>query len=562
MPTRHLTDSYAVSPQIAVQDIADLKAEGFRTILCFRPDGEAPDQPDMKVIEAAAKEAGLAFAAIPVKAGTVPTDAQVAQTREVLATLPAPVVGYCRSGTRAAQIWALAEVGKRPASEIFAATDRAGVDVSILRARIESVAAPSAAPRKGGAHFQVLIIGGGAGGLSAAGSLLKRNRHLSVGVVEPSNEHFYQPGWTLVGGGVFQAAQTRRKEADVMPKDVVWMRQAAKLFRPEVREVVLGDGTVVSYDALIVATGITLNWNAIPGLVETLGKNGVTSNYRFDLAPYTWQLVQQLKGGTAIFTQPPMPIKCAGAPQKAVYLSCDAWKRRGVLDSISVEFDTATPGLFGVKEFVPPLMEYIKRYHVGFHTGSKLVAVDGPNRTATFERKVGDSVEQVERTFDMLHVVPPQSAPQVIRESTLAGSDGFVEVNPATLQHVRFPDVFAIGDVIGTSSAKTAAAVRVQAPVVATNVLAFLKHQAPVSEYEGYGACPLTVENGRIVLAEFRYGGKLAPTMPKWLLNGQKPTRLAWWLKKYVMPLMYWDGMLKGRELMVAPKPLNAKKDG
>ncbi len=562
MPTRHLTDSYAVSPQIAVQDIADLKAEGFRTILCFRPDGEAPDQPEMKVIEEAAKEAGLAFAAIPVRAGTVPNEAQVAQTRQVLATLPTPVVGYCRSGTRAAQIWALAEAGKRPAAEIFAATDKAGVDVSGLRARIESVATPSAAPRKDAAHFQVLIIGGGAGGLSAAGSLLKRNRNLSIGVVEPSNEHFYQPGWTLVGGGVFQAAQTRRKEADVMPKDVVWVRQAAKLFRPDVREVVLGDGSVVSYDALIVATGITLNWDAIPGLAETLGKNGVTSNYRFDLAPYTWQLVQQLKTGTAIFTQPPMPIKCAGAPQKAVYLSCDAWKRRGVLDSISVEFDTATPGLFGVKEFVPPLMEYIKRYHVGLHTGSKLVAVDGPNRTATFERKVGDSVERVERKFDMLHVVPPQSAPQMIRESALAGSDGFVEVNPATLQHVRFPDVFAIGDVIGTSSAKTAAAARVQAPVVATNVLAFLKHQAPVSEYDGYGACPLTVENGRIVLAEFRYGGKLAPTLPKWLLNGQTATRLAWWLKKYIMPLMYWDGMLKGRELMVAPKPLNSKKGG
>ncbi|MBS1079774.1 bifunctional protein tyrosine phosphatase family protein/NAD(P)/FAD-dependent oxidoreductase [Gluconobacter kondonii] len=562
MPTRHWTDSYAISPQISVQDIADLKAEGFHTILCFRPDGEAPDQPDMKVIEAAAKEAGLAFAAIPVKSGTVPSEAQVAETRQVLATLPAPVVGYCRSGTRAGQIWALAEAGKRPAAEIFAAADKAGVDISGIRARIERVAAPAAAPRKDAAHFQVLIIGGGAGGLSTAGSLLKRNRNLSIGVVEPSNEHFYQPGWTLVGGGVFQAAQTRRKEADVMPKDVVWVKQAAKLFRPDVREVVLTDGTVVSYDALVVATGITLNWDAIPGLAETLGKNGVTSNYRFDLAPYTWQLVQQLKGGTAIFTQPPMPIKCAGAPQKAVYLSCDAWKRRGVLDNISVEFDTATPGLFGVKDFVPPLMEYIKRYHVGLHTGSKLVEVDGPNRKAVFERKVGENVERVERTFDMLHVVPPQSAPQVIRDSALSGSDGFVEVNPATLQHVRFPDVFALGDVIGTSCAKTAAAVRVQAPVVATNVLAFLKHQGPVSEYEGYGACPLTVENGRIVLAEFSYGGKLTPTLPKWLLNGQKPTRLAWWLKKYVMPLMYWDGMLKGRELMVAPKPLNAKKGG
>ena len=562
MAHRSLTDSYAVSSQISVEDVPVFKVAGYSGIICLRPDGEEPGQPLAQEIANAAQAEGIDFAYIPVRSGTLPDDAQVREMRLALDRMHGSVLGYCRSGTRAAQIWALAKAGVRPAEELLEIGHQAGVDLTVLGERFTVQPSTRHDDSTGSRFFQVVIVGGGAGGLSVASSLLKRDPSLSIAVVEPSEEHFYQPGWTLVGAGIFKPEQTLRAEANLMPKDVTWLRNHVTSFAPDAHEVSLDDGAVLSYGALVVATGIALDWSAIPGLEETLGQNGVTSNYRYDLAPYTWKLVNEMKSGTAIFTQPPMPIKCAGAPQKAVYLSCDAWKRRGVLDDISVEFDTATPGLFGVKDFVPPLMEYIKRYHVGLHTGSKLVEVDGPNRKAVFERKVGENAERVERTFDMLHVVPPQSAPQVIRDSALSGSDGFVEVNPATLQHVRFPDVFALGDVIGTSCAKTAAAVRVQAPVVATNVLAFLKHQGPVSEYEGYGACPLTVENGRIVLAEFSYGGKLAPTLPKWLLNGQKPTRLAWWLKKYIMPLMYWDGMLKGRELMVAPKPLNAKKGG
>ena len=266
MPTTSLTDRYAVSPQVTPQDVADLKAEGFRSIVSFRPDGEAPDQPDAAAVEAAAKAEGLAFLAIPVKAGTVPSDAQVLQAREALASLPAPVVGYCRSGTRAAQIWALAEAGTRPAAEILAEAARAGIDLGGLKSRLEAVPAPTMAAREGARHFQVLVIGGGAGGLSVSASLLKRNSTLALGIVEPSEEHFYQPGWTLVGGGVFKASQTRRREQDLIPKGAVWLKTSVELFRPEAREVVLKDGTVLSYDALIVATGISLNWDAIPGL--------------------------------------------------------------------------------------------------------------------------------------------------------------------------------------------------------------------------------------------------------------------------------------------------------
>ncbi|GBQ10165.1 NAD(P)/FAD-dependent oxidoreductase [Komagataeibacter rhaeticus] len=414
--------------------------------------------------------------------------------------------------------------------------------------------APSLSSAARGLTYDVVVVGGGAAGLSTAASILKRRGGITVAIIEPSASHFYQPGWTLVGGGVFKQSQTRRSEKRLIPAGADWVQAAATGFEPESNLVHLSSGSSIRYSVLVVATGLTLNWDGIEGLGETLGRNGVTSNYRYDLAPYTWQLVQTLGRGNAVFTQPPMPIKCAGAPQKAMYLACDAWRRRGLADNINVSFHTATPGLFGVKEFVPPLMEYIHRYHIDLCLKSNLKKVDGKNRIATFENVAEDgSKTTTETEFDMLHVVPPQCAPEVIRNSPLAGEGGWVSVDPATLRHTRFENVFALGDVAGTSNAKTAAAVRVQAPVVAVNVLATLDHKPMAADYDGYGACPLTVERGRIVLAEFGYGGKLEPTLPTWLLDGRKPTHLAWFLKEWVMPVLYWDGMLKGRELMVAP---------
>ena len=396
---------------------------------------------------------------------------------------------------------------------------------------------------------EVVIIGGGAAGIATASSLLKRRRSLDIAIVEPAEDHFYQPGWTMVGGGIFEPSDTRRSMASVMPKGTSWIKQAAASFQPEDNQVTLADGTTITYKLLVVAPGIRLAWEKIDGLKATLGKNGVTSNYGYELSPYTWQLVQQMKSGRAIFTQPVMPIKCAGAPQKAMYLSCDHWNRNGVLDDIEVEFRNAGGVLFGVPDYVPALMGYVEKYAIGLNLGQNLVAVDGPGQTATFKTEDGE----VTTEFDMLHVVPPQVAPQFLADSPLAGETGFVDVDQNTLQHVRYPNVFGLGDAGSMPNAKTAAAARKQAPVVAVNALQQLDGKGPKAGYDGYGSCPLTVERGKIVLAEFGYGGQLQPSFPTWLIDGTKPQRLSWMLKADALPWIYWNGMLKGREWLAGP---------
>ncbi len=405
------------------------------------------------------------------------------------------------------------------------------------------------------AQHQVVIIGGGAAGISVAASLLQRNRHLDIAIVEPNETHYYQPAWTLVGGGAFRPAATRRAMHDVIPRGVKWIRAAAAGFHPDVNRVELADGEQVGYDYLIVAPGIRLGWDRIEGLVDTLGANGVTSNYGYKLAPYTWELVQNLKSGRALFTQPPMPIKCAGAPQKAMYLSCDAWRRRGVLDQIDVSFHNAGAVLFGVEAYVPALMEYIKRYDISLNFNESLVAIDGPAKKAWFERKDAEGkVQRREDQFDMIHVVPPQSAPDFVANSPLADVAGWVDVDQESMRHKRYANIYGLGDACNAPNAKTAAAVRQQVPVVAHNLIRDMGKTGSPAYYTGYGSCPLTVQRGKIVLAEFGYGGKLEPTFPTWFLQGMRPTWKAWFLKKTLLPPIYWHLMLKGREWLAKPK--------
>jgi sulfide:quinone oxidoreductase len=285
----------------------------------------------------------------------------------------------------------------------------------------------------------------------------------------------------------------------------------------------------------------------------------VTSNYRYDLAPYTWELVRDFKGGRALFTQPPMPIKCAGAPQKALYLSANNWERMGRLGSVDIQFMNAGGVLFGVPDYVPALEQYIDRYGATVNYFHNLTAIDGLAKTATFTINRPDAEpETVTTDFDMIHVTPPQTAPDFIRVSPLADAAGWVDVDQSTLRHTEYDNIWSLGDVMNAPNAKTAAAARVQAPTVAENLIDDIDGKSPTAIYNGYGSCPLTVERGKILLAEFGYGGVLLPTFPTWMIDGTKPTRAAWILKEQILPPVYWKAMLRGKEWMAKPEKVSA----
>ena len=398
----------------------------------------------------------------------------------------------------------------------------------------------------GAMHHRFVIVGGGAAGVSVA-ARLRRSGEDDIAIVEPSPTHYYQPLWTLVGAGVVSAASTARREARVLPRGVRWIQDAAAAIDPQHRLVTTRTGARLSYDFLVVAVGLQLDWHATPGLPEAVADGHVTSNYAIDLAPRTFALLDDFSGGTALFTGAVGPIKCGGAAQKAAYLSADILHERGILPSTNVILATPAPSIFGIPQFAAPLERAIARYGIDARFHHELVEVHGPEREAVFVVHDEDGEHRETIAYDFLHVVPRQSAPDFLKGGPLAipdEPDGLVDVDGATLQHRLYPEVFALGDCSGAPNAKTGAAVRKQAPVVVQNLGDVAEGREPSARYDGYSSCPIVTSRGTVVLAEFDYTGEPHPTIP-WIDTARERHDM-WLLKRYGLPFLYWNLMLRG----------------
>lgn len=392
--------------------------------------------------------------------------------------------------------------------------------------------------------YQILIVGGGNAGLSVAAQLLHKNPALEIGIIEPSEKHYYQPAWTMVGGGAYDVADTIRDEADYIPKGAEWLKDAVATFQPEANTVTTRDGKTIGYDYLIVSPGIQLNWNQIEGLPETLGKNGVCSVYSHLYAPYTFECLKNLKEGTAIFTAASGAVKCGGAPQKIMYLAGDYLRRAGRTDKVKIEFCSGGTVIFGIEKYAKTLRKVVERYKIGTHFKHDLIRVNGPAHEAVFKITAPDgSVSEVTKHFDMLHITPPQSAPDFVRDSPLANEKGWVDVDKFTLRHNKYPNVFSLGDASGMPNSKTGAAVRKQAPVLVQNLLTVMGNQTPTAKYNGYSSCPIITGYGKLMLAEFDYDNNPMETFP---FDQSKERWTMWVLKRYILPWLYWNKILKG----------------
>ncbi len=390
-------------------------------------------------------------------------------------------------------------------------------------------------------HHAILVVGGGTAGITVAAQLRARGV-TDIAILEPSEKHYYQPLWTLVGAGVVTKESTERPEADYIPDGVTWIRDAVAAFEPDANAITTRGGTRLTYDQLVVAVGIQLDWHKIDGLPAALGTNGIVSNYRYDLVDSTWRELSAFQGGTAIFTFPSTPVKCAGAPQKIMYLADDHLRQRGVRDKSRIVFASAGAKIFGVEHYARTLRKVIERKGIETLFRHDLVAVRPDAREAVFRHC--DQGTEVVLHYDLLHVVPPQSAPDVVKRSALADAAGWVEVDKYSLRHVRFPNVFALGDVSSLPTSRTGAAIRKQAPVLVENLLAARDGKPLAARYDGYASCPLVTGYGKLVLAEFDYDGKPTESFP----FDQSQERYSMYaLKLYGLPELYWNGMLRGR---------------
>jgi sulfide:quinone oxidoreductase len=414
---------------------------------------------------------------------------------------------------------------------------------------------------------EIVIVGGGTGGIMTAARLIKE-KDVNVTLIDPAEFHYYQPAWTLVGANAYDFKDTKKKMSDIMPSGVNWVKEYVEKIDPQNDKLTTTSGKEITYDYLVLSPGLVYDMSMIEGLEEAIDKGVVCSNYTDP--EHTWNVMKNFKGGNAVFTQPTTPIKCGGAPQKIAYLAADHFQRAGIADKTNVIF--ATPGsvIFGVKEIRTTLEKVINRYGIHFKPHYAPVKIDAENQIITFkltnanenqcvinednsirEKMSGDSM--VEIPFDMLHLAPPQVAPKFIRDSGLANEGGWLDVDIHSLQHKTYPKIFGIGDAAALPTAKTGAAIRKQVPVLIDNLKRLIAFgEIGNKQYNGYSSCPLVTGYGKMVLAEFDYDGNFTPD-PKLkqmlVFDSSKEHRRLWWLKKYILPRLYWNKMLKGVEV-------------
>lgn len=411
--------------------------------------------------------------------------------------------------------------------------------------------------------YQVLVIGGGTAGIMVAAQLLKKNKSLKIGLIEPADTHYYQPAWTLVGAGTYSFEKTARPMSKIIPKGVSWIRDYASGFDPKQNIVSTKSSGNISYDYLVVATGLVYDYSLVPGLGEAMDKGVVCSNYTDP--KHTWNVLKNFKGGTALFTQPTTPIKCGGAPQKIMYLADSYLRKKGVRKQSNVVFATNGGVIFGIPEIKKTLMEVNTKKDINLRFGHQLKKVDGENQIAWYalgdnysevnpkEIKISKDGDLIGIHYDMLHTAPPSVAPKFIQESDLVNESKWIDVDQYTMQHNKYSNIFSLGDVAGLPTAKTGAAIRKQVPVVVDNIVMLMDHEKIGSKaYNGYSSCPLVTDYGKMVLAEFDYEGNFTPDpqLKKMLIkDSSKELWRLWILKKYMLPYLYWNKMLKGKDV-------------
>jgi len=388
--------------------------------------------------------------------------------------------------------------------------------------------------------YKIVIVGGGTAGISTAARLCKSNS--SVAIIEPSEKHYYQPLWTLVGGGVVPKETTERNEKDYIPQGATWIKDKVTEFMPDENAVLTESGKKIEYDFLVVAAGIQLDWAKVKGLPEALGKDGVCSNYSYQIVDKTWQFIRSLKGGNAIFTQPNTPIKCGGAPQKIAYLAEDYFRKNGSRDKVKIKFINGMPSIFTSPHYAVTLTKHCEDTGIETKFKYNLTEIRVESKEAVFTNV--ETGEELVEKYDMIHVTPPMSAPDFIKKSVLANEAGWVDVDKETLQHNKFKNIFALGDSSSLPTSKTGAAIRKQTPVLVDNLLHAMKGEPLSAKYDGYTSCPLVTGYDSLIMAEFGYDLKPQETFP---FDQNKERYSMYLVKRYVLPQLYWHGMLKGR---------------
>lgn len=409
------------------------------------------------------------------------------------------------------------------------------------------------------AKGKIVIIGGGSAGISMAARLKRWLDKPDITLIDPSDRQFYQPGFTLIASGVYQPDEVWKKQEDCIPGGIRWIKDSVAAVDPVRNRVATVQNGEIPYDFLVLTPGLQINWTKVEGITrETLGQGNAHCIYDFEGAQKTWKALQEFSrtGGKGIYTDTYTKHKCGGAPKKICLLTEHYTRKQGTRDNVSLNFYTASKQLYDVPFYTPRLLEIYEERNIPIHLNVRVKGVDTAAKQVHFEKIETRGEEKTYTPFvedyDFLHFTPPMSAPDFVRESGLGWTEGklaadaWVMVDKETLVHKTYPNIISLGDVAGIPTSKTSAAIRIQVPIAAKNLISLMEGKEPAEKYNGYAACPIVTDYGHVLLCEFNYEKKPETSFPFTMIDTSKEQWLAWLLKVYFLKPMYFYGMLNG----------------
>ncbi len=385
-------------------------------------------------------------------------------------------------------------------------------------------------------------MGGGNAGISLAARLI-RDGVQDVTIVAPQPVHRYKPLLNYVGGGQATMADLERPMADVIPGGCRWVRDSVEAVDPAAMTVHTRGAGTLRCSTLVLCPGLGEDWDATPGLQSAYADGWAASTYVPGSAPQVWPRLSSLRGGSVVFTVPPEPASCGPTALKPLLMACDHWQRSGVLSSLEVRLVLPGTTATGVPRADEILERTFASYGIEVLRETRIERVDWDVHALTVASGTG---RRLLEDVAFAHAVPHYRAPGWIADAGLAAepAPGLVDIDPHTLRARGHESIWAIGDAADVATRPSGGALRPQVDILARNIAA-ARNGKPMQRYDGYTVVPITLSRRKLMLVEVDRDGRSSPSVP--FVDPVRPRRVTWLVDRYVLPVLYFRRILRGR---------------
>jgi sulfide:quinone oxidoreductase len=399
---------------------------------------------------------------------------------------------------------------------------------------------------------KLLILGAGTAGTMMANKLSRNlNKDLwEITIVDKDENHFYQPGFLFIPFGIYQPEDVIRPKREFIPKGVNFVIDKIQKIEGEKNQVLLGSGTVLNYDVLVVATGTIPVPEETEGLKGKLWYKDIFDFYTYEGATQLAKKLETWKGGKLVINLAETLIKCPVAPLEFTFLADAYFTEKGMRDKVEIFYVTPLSGAFTKPKATAMLNKLMDEKNINVIPDFYLQRVDN-------DRKVLISYDEKEVPFDLLVSIPVNKGDQMVEDSNLGDEDGlnFIPTDKHTLQSKKYENMFVIGDATNVPTSKAGSVAHFEAEILTENILSYIIKEPLAAKFDGHANCFIETGYSKGVLIDFNYVTEPLPGKFPFAVLGPmdllKVTRANHY-GKLAFKWVYWHMLLTGKKLPVS----------